>query len=331
MIVGEALGRWLADSKSQSETVSSIGDFDRCLRESELMVSFRRELESSVDPDDLLDMASRFLDRIADIETLIEDMIRAALANPFYRPPMRRVVSPVHSGLMLVDSDRLSIMLAVSTPDTLAAKRTSQTGPASITFGGRQSLFRFIKSGDATLSFWEAPTIEPGFTGDKSGRCQLIERRKIVDGETVMLDGRSQSFIIDHAVADIVYFQADTPIGAAPLSVEYDSNSLAFAGASSTDEASSRMQMIVSLLRVMDRSDAVPLLRDVLGNRHFYVRWHAMRELLALDAQAALPPLRLMARSDPHPEVRAAAAYTLEAFFGAGEGIDEEDAGLCPA
>jgi HEAT repeat protein len=72
---------------------------------------------------------------------------------------------------------------------------------------------------------------------------------------------------------------------------------------------------MVSLLRIMDRTDAVPLLREILGHRHFYVRWHAMREFLALDAEAALPSLRAMARSDPHPEVRAAAAQALSACF----------------
>ena len=37
-----------------------------------------------------------------------------------------------------------------------------------------------------------------------------------------------------------------------------------------------------------------------------------MREFLALDAEAALPSLKKMAARDPHPEVRAAAARTLE-------------------
>src|SRR5688500_8081574 len=99
MIVGETLGRWFADSKSQLETVSSIEAFNRRLRESGPMVGLQRELALSVDADALLDVASRFLDRIADIEAMIEEMIRAALANPFYRPPMQRVVSPVHRGL----------------------------------------------------------------------------------------------------------------------------------------------------------------------------------------------------------------------------------------
>jgi hypothetical protein len=40
-----------------------------------------------------------------------------------------------------------------------------------------------------------------------------------------------------------------------------------------------------------------------------------MRELLALDADVALPHLRRMAADDPHPEVRATARRTLDLFF----------------
>jgi HEAT repeat protein len=88
-----------------------------------------------------------------------------------------------------------------------------------------------------------------------------------------------------------------------------------FAGASSTDEVSSRTQMMLALLRTMDRQDAVPLIVDMLEDPNFYARWQAMRELLALDADAALPHLRSLAHCDPHPEVRAAAAATLDACF----------------
>ena len=72
---------------------------------------------------------------------------------------------------------------------------------------------------------------------------------------------------------------------------------------------------MLSLLRTMDRVDAVPVMIDMLANPHFYARWQAMRELLALDAEAALPHLSILAECDPHPEVRTAAAATLAACF----------------
>jgi hypothetical protein len=55
-----------------------------------------------------------------------------------------------------------------------------------------------------------------------------------------------------------------------------------------------------------------------------------MREFLALDAQLALPHLRTMAESDPHAEVRAAAAETLAAFFPDQPAISEPHP-PCPA
>ena len=59
----------------------------------------------------------------------------------------------------------------------------------------------------------------------------------------------------------------------------------------------------------------MPLLETALASPHFYTRWHVMRELLALDAEAAQPHLVRMAEADPHPEVRAAARQTLDLFF----------------
>ena len=81
------------------------------------------------------------------------------------------------------------------------------------------------------------------------------------------------------------------------------------------NEASSRVQMMVSLLRSMERDDAFPLLEAALNNPNFYTRWHIMREMLAMDSEASEPSLRRMAASDPHPEVRAAAQQTLQLFF----------------
>jgi HEAT repeat protein len=142
-----------------------------------------------------------------------------------------------------------------------------------------------------------------------------VQRRRIADGELLQLDGRRETFVIDHASSDLVYLQAVTSAGRAPLTVEYDSDTFGFVGASSTDEVSSRTQMMLALLRTMDRQDAVPLMIGLLGDKNFYARWQAMRELLALDAEAALPHLQAMAAADPHPEIRAAAAATLLACF----------------
>ena len=271
-------------------------------------------------PETVLAAARRFIDRTEDIDALIAELIASSRADPFFRPPLHPVSSDIHTGLLLFHEPELSIVLGVSGVDMLAAKKSAKRGATSIGFSGVLTLFRYLKAGNATLSFWEAPPITGDFLAADAGHCRPLGRRRIEDGEELLIDGRRESFVIEHATSDLVYFQAIVRTGAAPLTVEYDSASLAFVGASSTDEAASRVQMMVTLLRTMERDDALPLILETLNSPHFYTRWHIMRELLAMDAEAAYPALRHMAEADPHPEVRAAAQQTLRLF------VDDEPA-----
>ncbi len=174
------------------------------------------------------------------------------------------------------------------------------------------------------MSFWEAPPAGADFVAAQAKRARFVRQDRLQDGDEVLIDGARESFVIEHATSDMVYFQAMVHAGAAPLATEYDRQTLEFLSASTTDESSSRIQMMVSLLRAMDREDALPLMERELASPHFHTRWHVMREMLALDAEAALPALKRMAAGDPHPEVRTAATSTLAAFF------SDEKAAQCP-
>ncbi|HEV2746347.1 MAG TPA: HEAT repeat domain-containing protein [Allosphingosinicella sp.] len=263
----------------------------------------------------MLAAAERLMRRTGDIRRLVRELIGEA-RDPFFQPPFLVLTSDIASGIMLYDDENVTISVGVTGADALAAKKSGERGPASIHFNGLRTVFHFLKAGGATLSFWEAPPIADHPGGGEGARCRLVERRRIDDGERVALDGRTQSFVIEHATSDIVCIQAAVHAEGAPLAVEYDCRSLEFVGASSTDEGTSRVQMMVSLIRAMDRRDAAPVLEELLAGSDFYTRWYIMRELLALDAEAALPGLRRMAATDAHPEVRDAAAATLATFFG---------------
>lgn len=327
MIAGAALAAWLADRDGQKRSHEAVEDLAREWSRHPMMTGLERRL--SLLPERsaaaVLDAARAFMDREDDIAAMIKQFIAASRAEPFFRPPLHPMSSEIHTGLLLYHNPDLSIALGVSGVDMLAAKTAASIGATSIGFSGVTTLFRYLKAGGATLSFWEAQPITERFVASQAGKCRLVGRRRIEDGEEVLIDGRYQSFVIEHAEADMLYFQAMIRPEAAPLAAEYDSKTLAFVGASSTDEASSRVQMMVSLLRVMGRGDALPLIAEALDSPHFYTRWHIMRELLAMDAEAALPPLRRMAAHDPHPEVRAAAQQTLDLFFADEEGEDAAD------
>jgi len=323
MIPNTALAEWFADGPAQALTVTRREECRREFRKLEELAELSKGVDASNnrEAEDILRCGRRFLEQPNAIRACVELLISFAQGDPFFRPPMLSLSGEVHTGLLLLDRPQLTMLVAVASPDALATKRTSRKGPASIAFPGTRSMYRFVKAGAATFSFWETA----GFASEGQGRCRCVEKRRIEDGEILELDGRYQSFVVDHAEGDLVYIHTSTPVDAAPLVAEYDSATLQFIGGSSADEASSRTQMMLSLLRLMDRRDSIPLFREVLGSSHFYARWHAMRELLALDRDLALPHLREMAEADPHPEVRSAAAQTLETFFAEDDPDREEE------
>jgi hypothetical protein len=331
MIIGQTLAAWFADTQRQGVTVARLEEVRRRFRSLAPVAALeaRAEAADGRGPDPLLAAARLFLGSEEAIAACLDLMIEAALEDPFFRPPMRSSLSEIQAGLLLVDRPLLSVYLSIASATGIAEKRLGRSGPASIAFTGRRSVYRFLRADQAILSLWEAPEIEPGFSAETSGSCRLLEQRAVADGDLLELDGRRHGFVIEHARSDIVYLQASTPAGSAPLTVEYDSGTLRFAGASSSDEMSSRIQLMLSLLRTLDRKDAAPFFREMVSGPHFFDRWHAMREFLALDAEQALPCLREMADRDPHPEVRAAALSTLALFFDDAE--PDRGAVPCPA
>lgn len=330
MIAGDRLAAWLGDRSGQAATRAGVAGFVREWSGERVLGELHTQLTGLVKPQrsEVVDLARRMFDRIP-VDQILEALIARCRADPFFLPPLQPLTSEVHSGLLLFHHEQLSVGLGVTSLDMLAGKKAFRRGAASIAFTGVSNLFRYVKAGNALVSFWRAPRISADFRSEEAGQCRLIGRRRIADGEEFLVDGSCESFVVEHADGDIVYLQATIETGAAPLTVEYDSESLSFVNASSTDESSSRVQMMATLLREMDREDAVPVLRELMKTPHFYTRWHIMRELLALDAEAALPDLRHMAAADSHSEVRAAAARTLDLFFA--DEPSQQEAEPCPA
>jgi HEAT repeats len=318
MISGAGLAQWLEDPQRQRASGEAADRLAEKWRHHPLFTDLEAALAANEPKTSaaVLQAAEQFMAREDEIAELVRDLIAASAADPFFRPPFLTIASDINTGFLLFGDPDLTIALGVIGADALAAKKSGERGATSIGFTGLDTVFHWLKAGEATLSFWEADPAGPDFVGTDSAFCRRVGQRRIEDGERFLLDGRRQSFVMEHASSDMICLQAAILAGAGPLAVEYDSKSLAFAGASSTDEVSSRTQMMVSLLRLMDRADAIPDIEGLLESPHFYTRWHIMREFLAMDPATALPHLQRLAADDPHPEVRDAARQTLELFFG---------------
>ena len=272
----------------------------------------------------------RFMDEPDEIDAMMQAMIAAARADPFFRPPFQPLSSEIHNSLLLFHHPR-AVDRARRDRGRHARRQEerARAAPTSVGFTGQR----------LALPLREGRRRDPlalGSAGDRAttssprdaGSCRIVGRRKIEDGEEFVIDGRRQSFVIEHAESRHGLSAGGRP---APAPRRSPSNMTATAFALRRREQHRRGELADPddgvAAAAMDRARrAAADRRGCSTSPHFYTRWHVMRELLALDADAALPHLRRMAASDPHPEVRAAARADARAVLR----DDEEEAGLMP-
>lgn len=315
MIVGEDLKAWLADRPRQRATVAAVDAFSRDWDLGQVHRHFDATFSAIAAPT-AEKVAAAACALFADdgwVDVLVDSLAAKMRADPFFEPAFRRMTTEVHNGLLVYESPLVSIAAGVSTAAQLAAKKTAPNrGATSVTFNGQYCVFKFVKAGGARFSFWEAPPITAGFTGAQAGRCERTGERDIEDGEIFVIDGRRQSYVVERLRGNMLILQAAVAPERAPVSVEYDSADHNFVGCSAVDDAASRIQMVTTLLRKLGCEAALPAMADLLDHPDFFVRWHVMREMLGVDARAALPHLKRMAAADPHPDPRRAARAVLD-------------------
>ena len=314
MNFGQELQDWLADRARQRRTQRAIDGLGRDWNRGALQQRFDAAVAG---------LATRGAEAAAEVarslfaehdwvDGLIATLAAPMRADPFFEPPFRAISSDLHGGLILFESEAMSIAAGVTRVTELAARKSAKRGPTSVGFSGRVSVLKFIKAGGALLSLWEAPPITAAFTAAAAGQCRRTGELRLTDGDILTVDGRHQGYVIERARANLLILQAEIALDQAPLSVEYDSATLAYVGCSATGDGASRIQMLATLLRKLGGEGAFEALAGFLDHPDFFVRWHVMRELLGIDAEAALPRLKRMAARDPHDDVRRAARAVLD-------------------
>jgi hypothetical protein len=315
MIVSDALRTWTRDHAAQREAQRSVDAFASTWGSGPVHGRFDDAMASLPAPATAEAVANAVAGLFADeswIDALVSGLAEQMRADPFFNPPFRNLSNDLHTGLLVFEDEKVSIAAGVTSAVQMAVKKNNARGGASIAFSGQMGVYRFLKAGGATLSFWEAPPIGPGFTAAEAGTCRRTGERRIADGETIIIDGRRQSYVVEGLQGSFVLLQASIAVDQAPLSVEYDSGTGAYVGCTATGDTSSRIQMISTLLRKLDHQAAFPAIAAFLDHPDFFVRWHVMKELLGLDVHAALPHLKRMAATDPHPDPRRAARAVLD-------------------
>jgi hypothetical protein len=311
---GQDLDDWLASREAQRRTQERI---DRCgeqwrfgevrLRFSSAMAALRNESAEAVADA----MAALFADN-AWLDALTDTLAAELSSDPYFEPPFAAPHTDVHQGLIVYEDPRVMVAAGTTGIGQLAARKSSPRGATSVGLSGRLTVLKFLKAGDAVISLWDAPPVGRDFSAAHAGRCIRTGERRLGDGDLLVVDGRRQSYVVEHARRSLLILQAEIMLDQAPVSVEFDSATGRYVGCSANDDGSSRIQMLTTLLRKLEAPEAFAAIAGFLGHEDFYVRWHAMRELLGIDVRAALPLLRAMAERDPHAEPRRAAHSVLD-------------------
>lgn len=235
-------------------------------------------------------------------------MLNQVVADPFFTPPLPHVAGIVGDGVRLFKHRNLEISLAVVHADALAAKKCADHGGRAIAFSGNIVIRRVLRAGGAMIQRFVAEPAGSGFSLATHPPCRIAAREALASGRTFTIDGRFESFTFLHAHAAVAYLECKVLAGEAPFRVEYDADTLRPVAASSTDQAASRAQLMLSAMRALGGVVDPSVYDGLLGHRCFDTRWHAMRELMLVNPAEAWPRLHRLANTDPHREIRVAAA-----------------------
>jgi hypothetical protein len=246
------------------------------------------------------------------VDLWIAAMARSALGSRYFQPPLAPTSNAFQRGIAVFAHPLVSVSLNILPLDVLAAKKMRRVGPAAVIFTGSVSVQKFLRAGGALLRMWEAEASSDTFSLADGHACRPAGHHPLVDGEIFTLDGRTQSYVIEHAVGDIVLLQAEIHADRAPLLVEYDAETCVAVAAGSTNDLASRSQMLISFLAAHGRQGDEAAIEPFTHDASFFLRWHATAELLRMNQARARARLHEMAHEDPHPDLREAARSTLE-------------------
>jgi hypothetical protein len=241
--------------------------------------------------------------------------MQALAADPTYQPPLRVIRSDVMTGMIVADMGYIAIAPLII--DAAKLRQHQMCNDQTISFAGGHSISHIVRSGGARLTLYKQ---ENAVHARISGTAQ----RPICNGEAILCDDTTHSLMLHPGDQDLsmirVYIRSPKT---APV-MEFSATTGQLIRRASNDDAGSRSQMMLTMLRSAGHPDAGAACALMLQSADADTRWHAMREFLGSDAQAAMPELHRLAQDDPDPAVRATAIQTLNL-------LSQKVADLCPA
>ena len=264
---------------------------------------------TGADPDIIFAKLSSYLTDHSWVQRRLRAALALSAADPFAMPPLRMFSGGALGGLILAEVPPITLSLMI--------RPFNQPTPRdpSVIFSPGHGLTQIVRSGGACIRRYRVRLSDEEragkFRSATAAPLEVLGTAPLGDGDQIRVDQQCESFNLTPGDGDLVMLQLFVHAASRVPMREYDPTTGRLIRAAAAGRATSFRQMGLAVLRAFGRSDAAPLFAAALNDDDFAMRWQVMRELVALDPQAALPPLGTMAADDPHPEVRAAAQATL--------------------
>src|SRR3954466_8478540 len=189
MAAGQDLQNWLTDSERQRSPRRAVDGFARRWNGGAVQHRFEEAIANlpAQTAEAVAEAAAALFADDSWISALIAGLAAELAADLCFEPPFRAISSDIHQGLIVFEDERVTIAAGVTGALQLAAKKNAPRAGTSIGFTGRTTVLKFVKAGNAVLSFWEAPETPAAFPGAGGGRCRRVGERRLADGDILVV------------------------------------------------------------------------------------------------------------------------------------------------
>lgn len=278
------------------------------------ITELRHAIDSMVAPtfDDMFPYFERILSSDS-IRQVFQTEAECSLLSDIYQAQGQSIENDVMSGLQFIDGEHFAVATVVTDPTSIAYKKIHNADKAtSVMMSPKNLLLRFIRAGGARITVYSCDPITDDTPATSETSCRKIRTYRVEDGDMLVLRAGQDSFTFEYADSAVCFAQAYAKYSPMSVMPEFDSKTMRLIGLSATNDKSSRIQMMTTILRIFKHADAFEVMKPFIEHEDYFVRWYVMRELLSIDHKRAWPLVERMATYDPHPHVRQTAAKTLD-------------------
>jgi len=262
------------------------------------------ELRNYLDTNELSegpDFEARFINRLTDmnwIRSLLDRILSPNFDLLHLAPQLKAHEESYFNVLEIFWHSKLNMFLSIVNAER--AEAFSAPDP-NFNVMGFTTYLCFLEGGPATVKVFDV------------GNGKLtVEDRVVGPGDVIPVRGAQNSMKFMSCKKDLAVLAINSLSTRTHDVLRYSVADGKMIRRSTNDVEAQRFFLYSTVLRLMERTDATEAFAKLLQHDEPTLRWHVMRELLALDALAARPHLEHMAISDPDPVVRKTASDTLE-------------------